>query len=68
MIGDIQKAAQAFRDAPEYTCAAEQYRNAGMFDTVIEIIQVHEDKMEPQAVVKLMNACRLYYFKENMFE
>jgi hypothetical protein len=63
--GDIRKAAQAFYDAKAFTHSAEQYRKAGLFDDVVQIIRSHKNEMESNIVDELRDVCRLYYLREH---
>jgi hypothetical protein len=66
--GEEEKAANAYVKASEYTLGARHYRKAGMFEKVVEVVQKHEEKIEPSVATQLLDVAKIHYFKQNKLE
>jgi tetratricopeptide (TPR) repeat protein len=61
---DNPRAAQAFRNAKEYTLAAQHYRKAGLFDDAIQVIESHREDILPDVAESIVDVVRLVYFRD----
>ncbi|KAF9524672.1 hypothetical protein CPB83DRAFT_909779 [Crepidotus variabilis] len=60
---DDFEAAEAYRNAQEYTKAAKLFRKCARFDEAVAIITDHVDQVEVNVVENITDVARLFYFK-----
>ena len=62
--GDNTEAAKAFYAGKEYTLAARYYREDGLFDEAVQVIQDHRKDMQSDVADKIYDIARIYYFQD----
>lgn len=59
----LMEAGDCFVHAEQYSRAARVYREGGHFDEMVEVLEEHADKIEPNIVAQLKKIAQMNYFK-----
>ncbi|KAI0696497.1 hypothetical protein C8T65DRAFT_583394 [Cerioporus squamosus] len=65
---DHVKAADAYYAASKYDLAAQHYRQAGKFDSAVEVIRSHKAEMDEAVVETVTEVSKLYFLREQEVE
>lgn len=63
-IGDHPKAGAAYRAAQEYAQSAQHYRKAGLFDSAVDVVSAHGDKIPEQEADSIMTVAKMHYLNK----
>jgi len=59
----LMEAGDCFVHAEQYSRAARVYREGGHFDQMVEVLEEHADKIEPNIVAQLKKIAQMNYLK-----
>lgn len=61
-------AATAYHCAEKFTQAAVHFKQAGMFDEVVDVILFHRDKVDAKVAERCLSIAKLHFHREGQFQ